>query len=101
MSVDARDVARLRRDANELAAAAAAVADVAERTLAGTHVVGESEAGLVRATADHRGRVTHIDIAPTGLTRTRGPELAHQVVQAVSRARSLAAAEYERALRGH
>jgi hypothetical protein len=100
MSFDPRRFARLVHGARQLTDAAAAIASSVERRLSGTYPVGESDAGTVRVTTDHRARVTRIEITPAGLTRTRGSELARQVVQAVTRAQAQAAAEYERALRG-
>jgi hypothetical protein len=102
MSADPRRFARLVQDAQKLVDVVASITNVVERRLSGTQSVGLSDARLVKVTTDHRARVTQIDIAPAGLTRTRGPELAQQVVQAVTRAQAQARAEYERVLRtGH
>lgn len=90
------------RSAQQLTDAVAAITNAVERRLSGTYSVGESDTRLVRVTTDHHARVTHIEIAPTALTRTRGPQLAHDVVQAVHRSQAQARAEYERVLRtGH
>jgi DNA-binding protein YbaB len=102
MSADPRRFAQLVQNAQKLVDAVAAITNVVERRLAGTQSVGESDARMVKVTTDHHARVTRIEIAPAGLTRTHGPELARQVVQAVTRAQAQARAEYERVLRaGH
>ena len=102
MSANLRRFEQLVRHSQQLVDAAVTITKEVERRLSGTHPVGESDARMVKATTDHRARVTRIEIAPAGLTRTRGPELAHQVVQAVTRAQAQARAEYERVLRtGH
>jgi DNA-binding protein YbaB len=102
MSTDLRRFAQLVQGAQKLVDAAAAITNAVERRLSGTQSVGMSDARMVKVITDHRARVTRIEIAPAGLTRTRGPELAQQVVQAVTRAQAQARAEYERVLRtGH
>jgi DNA-binding protein YbaB len=100
MSFDSRRFAQLVEGARQLAGAAAATVDVVERRLSGRYAAGQSDAGAVRVTTDHRARITRIEITPAGLTRTRGSELARQVVQAVTRAQEQARGEYDRALRG-
>lgn len=96
MSINPR---QLIRNAQYLTEAAAAITNAVERKLSGTHSVGESDTRVVKVTTDHRARVTRIEIAPAALTRTRGPQLAQEVVQAVGRAQAQSRAEYERVLR--
>jgi DNA-binding protein YbaB len=102
MLIDSRRCAQMVLGARKLTEVATAITSVVERELSGSHSVGMSDGRMVKAIADHRARVTRIEIAPAGLTRTRGPQLAQQVVQAVSRAQAQARAAYEHVLRtGH
>ncbi|CAM3361306.1 YbaB/EbfC family nucleoid-associated protein [Kibdelosporangium persicum] len=102
MLIDSRRCAQMVQDARKLTEIVTAITGVVERELSGRQSVGVSDGRMVKAIADHRGRVTRIEIAPAALTRTRGPQLAQEVVQAVSRAQAQARADYERVLRtGH
>lgn len=58
-----------------------------ERELAGRQFRATSDRGAVTATVDWRADLTAVDIG-VAMTRTRGPELATQVAQAVNRARA-------------
>jgi hypothetical protein len=58
-----------------------------ERELSGRQFRATCDSGAVTATVDWRADVTAIDIGVV-MTRTRGPELAAQVTQAVNRARA-------------
>lgn len=67
--------------------------------LADRRFVASSDGGLVEAEADHRARLVDIRMSRTGLTRTRGAELGHQVVEAVNRVRATALGEYRAEVR--
>lgn len=92
------DLAEAAVQARAMAEQIRRASDEAERVLAGVRFTAASDDDVVTAEADVRSRIVGIQIARGGLTRTRGGELARQVVDAVARARGRARDEYLRAL---